>query len=379
MHWTRPDLGLFEAGGSTRNNIVLTSEAGGRATHNLCPFLDPRPDVPPAERYKALGGLKGNLLAFTSPDGIRWSRISDVPAITVGHFDSQNLAFWDTGEGQYRAYVRDMREGRDIRTCTSQDFREWTEPEFLTYSPGRVSHLYTNQVQPYYRAPHILLGFPTRYVERPWLPATDYLPHPEHRRMRSQRALREGTAVTDGMFMTSRDRQHFHVWEESFVRPGLWHQDGWFYGDNYQALGLLETPSDRDDRIPELSLYLSEGSHKTTPTRLRRHTIRLDGFASAASPLRGGEVLTRPLCFTGQKLLINYATGAAGSVRVEVQDEEGKPIQGYAVDDADEMFGDSLEQPVLWRGGTDVGCLESKPVRLRFVLADADLYSFRFC
>ena len=26
--------------------------------------------------------------------------------------------------------------------------------------------LYTNQIIPYYRAPHILMGFPTRYVDR---------------------------------------------------------------------------------------------------------------------------------------------------------------------------------------------------------------------
>ena len=43
------------------------------------------------------------------------------------------------------------------------------------------------------------------------------------------------------------------------------------------------------------------------------------------------------------------------------------------------MFGDSLEQPVLWRHGFDVGSLQGKPAKLRFVLADADLYSLRFC
>ena len=37
---------------------------------------------------------------------------------------------------------------------------------FLNYTPGRVSELYTNQILPYYRAPHIFLGFPTRYLDR---------------------------------------------------------------------------------------------------------------------------------------------------------------------------------------------------------------------
>jgi len=378
IHWRRPDLDLYEVGGKPRNNVVLTTEAGGPAVHNLCPLRDPRRDIPDAERYKALGGNRENLLGFVSPDGIHWDRIGDSPVITRGHFDSQNLAFWDGDREEYRAYIRDFREGRDIRTCTSKDFREWTEPEFLEYSPSRVSELYTNQVQPYHRAPHILLGFPTRYVERPWQAATDYLPHPEYRRMRASNSLREGTAVTDGMFMSSRDRHHFHVWEESFVRPGLWRRDGWFYGDGYQNLGLIETSSEVDPGVSELSLFIKEGSHQPTHSRLRRYTLRLDGFVSAAAPLRGGEVLTRPLLFTGHKLLINYSTGAAGSIRVEIQDADGKPIPGHSLDDAEEMFGDSLEQPALWHHGAELGSLEGRPVKLRFVLADADLYSLRF-
>ena len=377
--WHRPDLGLFELSGNRRNNVVLTEDVGGAGAHNFCPYLDPRNDIPESERFKALGGSKNNLCAFVSSDGVRWNRLGDAPVITDGYFDSQNLAFWDGEREEYRAYFRDFKEGRDIKTCTSPDFREWTEPEFLEYLPGRVSQLYTNQIQPYFRAPHILLGFPTRYVERQWQAATDYLPRPEYRRTRARRSLREGTAVTDGMFMTSRNRHRFDVWEESFIRPGLWRNEGWFYGDNYQSLGLIETPSDHDSGITELSFFVSEASHQSACfARLRRFCIRVDGFVSLAAPLRGGDVVTHPLQFTGGKLLINYSTGGAGSVRVEIQDGDGKPIPGYTLDDAEELFGDSLEQPVLWRNGPSVASLKGKPVKLRFVLADADLYSLRF-
>ena len=291
INWRRPELGIYEVNGNRRNNVVLTEaeEDGGTAVHNLCPLVDPRKDIPEAERYKALGGDKNNLRAFVSSDGVHWNRLGDSPVITDGYFDSQNLAFWDGEREEFRAYFRDFREGRDIKTCTSQDFREWTDPDWLEYSPDRVSQLYTNQIQPYYRAPHILLGFPTRYVERQWQATTDYLPNPEYRRTRARNSLREGSAVTDGMFMTSRDRHHFKVWEESFIRPGLWRREGWFYGDNYQSLGLVETPSDLDPGITELSFYVSESSHQSACfARLRRHCIRVDGFVSAAAPLRGG-------------------------------------------------------------------------------------------
>ncbi len=148
--------------------------------------------------------------------------MADKGNITDGYFDSQNLIFWDEARGEYREYHRDfISGGRDIKTAVSKDFMRWPEPKWLTHSPGRVSELYTNDVIQYCRAPHIFFGFPTRYVDRSWTESTDHLPQLEYRLVRGSRTPREGTAVTDGMFMSSRDGQHFNVWPESFIRPGL--------------------------------------------------------------------------------------------------------------------------------------------------------------
>ena len=68
-------------------------------------------------------------------------------------------------------------------------------------------------------------------------------------------------------------------------------------------------------------------------TRLRRHTLRIDGFVSVEAPLRGGELLTKPVRFEGSTLVINFSTSAAGSVRVEIQDRDGQPIDGHALAD----------------------------------------------
>ena len=110
---------------------------------------------------------------------------------------------------------------------------------------------------------------------------------------------------------------------------------------------------------------------------LRRYAIRIDGFVSVAAPLSGGELLTRPLVFEGARLELNYSTSAAGSVRVEIQDAVGHPIPGFTLADNAELYGDSLRQTVHWKSA-DVGALSGKPVRLRFELRDADLYSFQF-
>jgi len=375
IHWTRPNLGLFEVAGTRANNVILTPESG--ATHNFSPFLDTRPNVPAAERYKAVGGVAGGLFAFVSADGIRWKKLSDKQIITKGDFDSQNVAFWDAHRGEYRAYSRQYREGRDIVVSSSKDFLTWTDPVFLKYSPERTSELYTSQVQPYHRAPHLLIGFPTRYLDRGWLAATAFLPDVEHRRLcATTQEARLGTAVTDGMLMASRDGLNFRVWPESFIRPGLRTGSSWFYGDIYQALGLVETKSAIEESPDELSLYATEAVSRRGA--LRRYTLRIDGFVSVAAPLAGGEMLSRPIVFRGRELVMNYSTSGAGGIRVEIQDADGHPIPGFSLAEAEVMFGDSLQQPVLWKGGSDVSKLAGKPVRLKFEIKDADLYSIRF-
>ena len=68
------------------------------------------------------------------------------------------------------------------------------------------------------------------------------MPRLDYRRLRGTKSRREGTALTDGTFMTSRDGLSFEIWPESFLRPALRTTDVWFYGDAYQIWGLLETP-----------------------------------------------------------------------------------------------------------------------------------------
>ena len=88
--------------------------------------------------------------------------------------------------------------------------------------------------------------------------------------------------------------------------------------------------------------------------------------------------MTKPLTFGGRELMMNYSTSAAGRIRVEIQDADGKPIPGFTLADAEEMYGDTLQRTVPWKSGGNVSQLAGKPVRLRFVLKDADLYAIQF-
>ena len=374
IHWIKPKLGLFDFGGSKQNNIVWSAPV----VDNFTVFKDPNPACRPGEQYKAVGVGKDGLLAHKSSDGLHWSLLRPEPIITKGAFDTQNIVFWDAERGQYWAYIRGFHDGlRDIRVATSTDFLTWTEPELLRYEDSPDEQLYTNQVEPYFRAPQIFVGFPTRYVERGWEPSFEHLPDVTHRKGRMKFSPRYGTAVTDGLFMSSRDGRLFRRWGEAIIRPGVERKHNWVYGDGYQSYGLLETPAADPLAPPELSAYAPENYWKESVC-LRRYTFRMDGFVSLNAPLKGGEMVTKPLTFAGKQLLLNFATSAAGSVKVELQDAAGQPLPGHALADCDDVFGDAIERPVSWKGSPDVSALAGKPVRLRFVMKDADVWAIRF-
>lgn len=370
IKWDRPELGLVNYKGSTRNNIIWD----GVGSLNFTPFRDRNPNCREGEEYKALGSPSARnheeqaLFAFKSPDGVHWSLLSEKPVMdhTVGAnvFDSQNLAFYDPLRGCYVGYYRDsIYPGsvrfRQIMTCTSTDFRRWTKPQLLDFGDAPLEHLYTNAVTPYYRAPHIYMGFPKRLSPDRYMSGN------------------RGGGVSDGVYMTSRDGQHFKRWGEALVRPGL-QPECWETRNNMTAWGILETASDLPTAPKELSIFTSEGYYGSQAARLRRFTMRVDGFVSANAPLKGGELITRPFTFEGGALSLNVGTSAVGSVRVEIQDGDGKALKGYTLRDCDEIYGDSLDRMVTWKGQADLRGLAGKPVRLHFALSDADLYSLQF-
>ena len=347
--FTKPSLGVVEIDGSTENNVVWT----GKGSHNFTPFKDTNPTCASEHRYKAVAG--GPLIALVSADGLRWEQLGDEPVITNGAFDSQNLAFWDAARGQYRDFHRRGRDGvRDVMTCTSDDFITWTEPVFIEYAPDTPKeHLYTNAITPYFRAPHILLGFPKRFVPNRKLVREH--PHP---------------GVSDGIVMSSRDGLHWDRWAEAFLRPGP-DPKRWTERNNAIAWGMVPTSEE------EISLYWVE-RYRHPGCRLRRGTVRTDGFVSVHAGGDGGELLTRPLRFAGSRLLVNFSTSAAGSVRFALCDEAGEPVGGFTMVQCPVLYGDKIEHEVRWKSDAELAALSNRPVRLRVRLKDADLFSFRF-
>ncbi len=204
------------------------------------------------------------------------------------------------------------------------------------------------------------------------------LPELKMREQRSASHIRYGASLSEGLLMASRDGVHFGRWNEAFLRPGIERTGTWQYGHQFIAEHVVETKSALPGAPNELSIYAAEDYWHGKGGSLRRYSLRLDGFTSVHASMKGGDLITRPFSFEGAKLCVNFATSAAGSMRVEVLTAEGQPVQGFTLKESADLFGDSVDRTVTWNQRANVGSLQGKSVRLRFQLKDADLYSFQF-
>jgi hypothetical protein len=126
-----------------------------------------------------------------------------------------------------------------------------------------------------------------------------------------------------------------------------------------------------------MSFYVNQNYGQPT-SHLRRYSLRLDGFSCVRAGYGGGELVTKPLRFTGKELVLNFATSAGGGVHVEIQATSGRPLTGFTLGDSIELIGNELERVVRWRSGSDLSSFAGQTVRLRFTLKDASLYALRF-
>ncbi len=366
INWVEPDLGIHDVPEMPKGNVIIDlSSDTFLVPHNFTPFIDSRPGVREDERYKALGGGRypaedwggwktpearkelrdkygpGGLKAFASADGFNWRLLRKEPVLheDIGSFDSQNGAFWSDAEQQYVCYFRWFDKGRRaIRRSTSKDFLTWTEPvDMQANAVGE--HLYTSCTQPYFRAPHIYIALPTRFQA-------------------------SKGAITDIALMATRpgsDRYHRHF-KEAFIRPGLGDR-GWGNRANYITQNVVQT-SPR-----EMSMFMYGGGH---------YVMRLDGFISINAGFEQGEFTTKPLVFSGTKFELNYSTAGAGQIRIELQDADGKPFPGFALEDCEPIKGDTISGIATWNESADLSQLAGKTVHIRFVMNEADVYSIMF-
>jgi hypothetical protein len=407
IRWEKPELGLTEYAGTTKNNIVLGHGAGGVRIGQAGGMVFIDPTAPEAERFRMVRRHEETgegIHVFSSADGIRW-KLTHRGVLTARaqkkghHLDSQNVIFWDERIRKYVAYGRrnlrrDGSQGRSVFRGEAPDLASFPVAQDLpvVLGPDRLDLFHGSvAVVDYYTNATIKLAgvddayymFPTAYYHYVWDALAEF---------GKQVPTNAGPIHTQ--FAASRDGMTWHRFgRRPFVDLGL---KGTFDSGSCRVIhGVVPSVSgremylyywgsdwlhgwDRDDRNKRLLTRAGLAPSRNIAV-LSRLVLRRDGFVSARAAYSGGVFTTPPVVFRGSKLRLNVDTSATGIVRAGILDARGQAIPGYRVEDCDRIHtANETDRVVTWRGKSDVQGLAGTPVRLRFAMRDADLYAFQF-
>ena len=413
VDWIKPPMGIQEEGGHDTNIVFGTEDYGSVYSTNAVedPF-----EEDPEKRFKAVytyvppGGDSSVIKrAAYSPDGVHWTPYEQAPAfgkqgdhlgdVFVGAFDPASRTYigltrhpWMGNAPRTRGPSYDLvvggpgfdntigpanrRNRRRIFLTESRDFLNWSEPRAVLAPDPDIDNL---DDAFYTMTPMWLGGQWLGFIAVFHMVSNTFTVQLAH-----SRDGRNWNRIAPGH--TWLDRGPVGSWEEFMVNVSaapvvvddeLWvyyggaknHHDWWFSGHEKYI------------DLPETRGWDHVGYH------LGLAKMRNEGFVSlGAHRVREGLLQTQPFGSHGDRLLINAACGPDGYIKVEVTDPSGKVLPDNSLDEADVFTGDATRHEVSWRGDPTVRGLEGTadwkrrraPYRaLRFVMRDAELYSFR--
>ncbi|HEX6962058.1 MAG TPA: LamG domain-containing protein [Lacipirellula sp.] len=409
VHFRAPDLGREYQG---RRNIVIEDPVGLGSL-----FVDP--NAPPEERIKYYSGYRGRgQFVYSSPDGYTFTRNETAALPFRGA--SQSLVYYDDQRQTYVGYHRsDMYRtsgGKTERSAVMTETRDLMRP--WPFRPVSQEHqnelgkrLRLGRKSPYYvdNGPVTPPGFGLEYprvfapesefdepgvdiyvpkcMKYPW--ATDtyvafplmYFHYdgegPEGRVVLGREERQRGSGPIETQLAVSRDGISWR----RYPRPayiGIGHHAGLDLKKNYIAHGMVR----RGDEIWQY--YAGSDRYHSTWQESGREAIfrvvqRLDGFVSADFSYTGGHMVTRPLTFTGNGLILNVDADATGHLQVGLLNEVGEFIEGFGVEDCVYVNCDETAAEVEWLdNGKDLSSLAGRVVRVRIEGRGAKLYSMQF-
>jgi len=358
VHWEKPALDI-RAG----TNIV---HIGARDSATV--WLDAS-EKDPARRFKFLysGGHGRPLVLHYSADGIHWGQ---PVARSIG---------WSDRTTMFR------NPFRDVWVLSLRD-HDWTPEE-------KPRPDYMGRLRRYWEAPDLVAalsfkeGDPLLWTTADRLDARRIDINAQPQLYNLDAAAYESLLV--GLFTIWRgqppasekpnevtvgfSRDGFHWWrpDRRPFLPNSGRAGEWNFANVQSAGGVCLVVGDR------LYFYVSgrggaPGVRASGATSTGLATLRRDGFASMDG---SGELLTRPVRFSGKRLFVN-ADATAGELRAEVADADGRPIAPYTFANCVPVQTDNTLQAIEWRGAGDLSALAGKTVRIRFRLRHTSLYAF---
>ena len=395
IHWEKPSLGRHEFDGSLDNNILFFDK------HSPTVIIDA--DAPPEYRFKmaAWNWEEGNdgYWITHSADGLNWHEYGSDSILMRDEILEAVTVARHPGTGDYFAFHRLWGEVRGhvrrlVAVATSRDFTTWTShgvclvPDELDDAwiedPGQRTEFYG------------MAGFV--YGDRflGFLPVFDVIKDARgesgmpasvaadgSKGLHAPAAISESGAEIDqapwdgpiaAQLVHSRDGLSWHRFED---RSPIIPRGGLGSFDAGCILCSADRPLIRGDEVWHYYTGVSTMHGGPMPPKTISIGLakwRLDGFVSLDAGHFGGVVETAPLQLSGERLEVNV-DARDGSLAVEVLSAAGEPLPGFSREDCQTIRTDGVRQTVRW--SEDARLPVGQPLRLRFHLHEARLYSFR--
>jgi hypothetical protein len=360
--WTKPNLGIRTWNGSTNNNMFFDRTVGSGISSTIHTPWDPDP----ARRYRFMNKDPGGYWAAYSADAVHTVDSVNNPVFTGGSDVGQFM--WDPFNQIYRGYVKNGwmdwngLQRRAVALTQTTNIESWPT-EQLILTPDPIDDRWSSN--PVYRTHFYGLSafaYESMYLGLLWI-------------FRASDAEGYFVGPVYAEIISSRDGVHWT--REEGNRPAilaLGPSGTWDDGQLYTAT----QPLVEGDTV---KLYYGAcdqphgSSLKTTICAIGLSTLRKDGFASLDAGATAGSVITQSLLGAAGTLRVN-CTASAGSVRVEVLDRYNTVLPGYGAAECAALTGTGIDQAVTWASHSELPSVP-EPIRLRFIVQNASLYSFR--
>ncbi|MDP6546644.1 MAG: hypothetical protein QGH60_21940 [Phycisphaerae bacterium] len=358
IRWERPDLGLVRFNGSGKNNIMLDF-------HGASVILD-REEPDPQKRYKAIGFIRRHhaIRMCYSPDGVRWS--DPKPAGDRKNEGSFNVCYVPglgcyvagsierSSDARYEFKNWQGRRGRKRVIATlrtkDKDLTQWEKKAFIYPDDKDDPNTQFYGMTPFAYGDMVLGFLHVLHYKGPG-PANDDGP-------------------MDVQLVYTRDGRTWRRLEDrrAVISPG---RKGSF--DGGMIMGTANGAFVHDDKL--IAYYTaSNTTHgalvKDKHFTIGRATWPRDRLVALEAKDKPGTVITKAFKLEGGKLEVNV-DAKAGSLQIELLDEEDKAISGFS---SKSKSADELRWAPKW----DLSKLKGRTIKLKFTLQNAKLYSFGF-
>ena len=238
ISWEKSIVKSAKQNDFTGNNVIIVGDAA--VQNGFFAFYDSNPTCNPAEQYKAIAiDENGQLREFTSPDGIQWTAGALLGKTAVTNTTlptAQCSAFWNAQKQRYECYFVGEDAGKQcILVTESKDFQNWSAAKKIRYSTNTPDFsMQTANIQPYLRSANTLVGLPLRItaIEKSTAEAN------------FENAVDvKSNGLTDTIFLSSADNDHFSLIPEAWLSPGAQNQSNWSFGSSLVAGGMAQTPA----------------------------------------------------------------------------------------------------------------------------------------